>query len=118
MATGSSPRSRRRAASATATSVLPIPVGPKMASTAALKCSGGAGEQALAAGERGAGGGLDLDLRQRAGRRQAGEVGRLVVAGAAAQPGPVGARRALHAPPPGAAGEPLGALVGPPPAPR
>src|SRR4051794_21838794 len=109
MATGRSPRTRSRSASAIAMSVLPMPVGPNSATTSRpLRGPPAIGslcpvtglrqprEQALLAGERRAGGGLDLHVHELTGRRGAGEVHCLVVAVAAAQPRRVRPRRSLH----------------------
>src|SRR3954466_13573174 len=112
MATGSSPRSRSARISATATAVLPTPVGPKRAIASTAAPSGDRpGDELLVAGERGAGGRVDLNLRVLARLGQAREVDGLVVARAAAQLGGIGARRALDQHLHRAADEALGALV-------
>src|SRR4051812_26781672 len=113
MATGSSPRSRSSRASATATSVLPTPVGPKSAIASTPRGSGDrACDELLLARERSARGRADLDLRGLPRLGHAREVHGLVVAGAPAQAGGVRARRALDQHIDGAADESLRALVG------
>src|SRR4051794_6717267 len=117
-------------------SVLPIPVGPKRATTSSplrvspaigspvtlgapvlgRRGSGEAREQPLLAGERGAGGRLDVDVDQLARSRGAREVDGLVVAvggGAARGGGGGGGRPPTRPPPPPAA---PGGAPRPPPA--